>query len=165
HRRDAAAPESTGNRMVGQGSRAGGQGRAGSTHACHVHFWGQIVSLTAAEVAEIMRLVEKGGFDELVLDMDGTKLTIRRGLAAAGSIEPINHADDARASAASVAGPTAAASTPVVESGMHAVTAPLLGTFYRSPKPGAPPFVEVGSTVDEETIVGIIEVMKLMNSV
>jgi len=123
------------------------------------------VSLTAAEVAEIMRLVEKGGFDELVLDMDGTKLTIRRGLAAAGSIEPINHADDARTSAASVAGLTAAASPPVIESGMHAVTAPLLGTFYRSPKPGAPPFVEVGSTVDEETIVGIIEVMKLMNSV
>ncbi len=41
----------------------------------------------------------------------------------------------------------------------------MLGTFYRSPKPGEPPFVEVGSRVDVDTIVGIIEVMKLMNTV
>ncbi len=43
--------------------------------------------------------------------------------------------------------------------------APLLGTFYRAPKPGAPPFVEVGAAVEADTIVGIIEVMKLMNTV
>jgi len=46
-----------------------------------------------------------------------------------------------------------------------AVRAPLLGTFYRAPKPGAPPFVEVGAKVEPDTIVGIIEVMKLMNTV
>ena len=40
-----------------------------------------------------------------------------------------------------------------------------MGTFYRAPKPGAAPFVEVGSPVDAETVVGIIETMKLMNSV
>jgi acetyl-CoA carboxylase biotin carboxyl carrier protein len=45
------------------------------------------------------------------------------------------------------------------------VSAPLLGTFYRAPKPGAPPFVDVGSQVEEDTIIGIIEVMKLMNTV
>jgi acetyl-CoA carboxylase biotin carboxyl carrier protein len=45
------------------------------------------------------------------------------------------------------------------------VTAPLLGTFYRAPKPGAPAFVDVGSAVAEDTIIGIIEVMKLMNTV
>ena len=43
--------------------------------------------------------------------------------------------------------------------------APLLGTFYRAPRPGAPPFVDVGSMVEEDTVVGIIETMKLMNSV
>ncbi len=43
--------------------------------------------------------------------------------------------------------------------------APLLGTFYRAPKPGAPPFVEVGAKVEPDTIIGIIEVMKLMNTV
>jgi acetyl-CoA carboxylase biotin carboxyl carrier protein len=45
------------------------------------------------------------------------------------------------------------------------VPAPLLGTFYRAPQPGAPPFVEVGSRVEPDTVVGIVETMKLMNSV
>jgi acetyl-CoA carboxylase biotin carboxyl carrier protein len=45
------------------------------------------------------------------------------------------------------------------------IRAPLPGTFYRAPSPGAPPFVEVGSVVDAETIIGIIETMKLMNPV
>ncbi|MDE2347882.1 MAG: acetyl-CoA carboxylase, biotin carboxyl carrier protein, partial [Gammaproteobacteria bacterium] len=48
---------------------------------------------------------------------------------------------------------------------IRAVPAPLLGTFYRSPKPGAPPFVEIGSAVMADTVIGIIEVMKLMNTV
>ena len=43
--------------------------------------------------------------------------------------------------------------------------APTIGTFYRAPGPGAPPFVEVGSRVEPDTIVCIIEVMKMMNSV
>ncbi len=51
------------------------------------------------------------------------------------------------------------------DANVHRVAAPLLGTFYRAPKPGAPPFVEVGSEVEEETVVAIIEVMKLMNTV
>jgi acetyl-CoA carboxylase biotin carboxyl carrier protein len=46
-----------------------------------------------------------------------------------------------------------------------AVRAPLPGTFYRAPRPGAEPFVEVGSRVTEDTVVGIVETMKLMNSV
>ncbi len=51
------------------------------------------------------------------------------------------------------------------ESGLVAVRAPLPGTFYRAPRPGAAPFVEVGSRVDEDTVVGIVETMKLMNPV
>jgi acetyl-CoA carboxylase biotin carboxyl carrier protein len=41
----------------------------------------------------------------------------------------------------------------------------MLGTFYRAPKPGAPPFVEVGAAVEADTVIGIVEVMKLMNTV
>ena len=48
---------------------------------------------------------------------------------------------------------------------VHRVTPPLLGTFYRAPKPGAPPFVEVGSTVRPDTVVGIVETMKMMSSI
>jgi acetyl-CoA carboxylase biotin carboxyl carrier protein len=46
-----------------------------------------------------------------------------------------------------------------------AVRAPLPGTFYRAPRPGAAPFVEVGSRVSADTVIGIVETMKLMNSV
>ena len=45
------------------------------------------------------------------------------------------------------------------------VTAPIIGVFYRSPSPGSPPFVEPGATVEPDTTIGIIEVMKLMNPV
>jgi acetyl-CoA carboxylase biotin carboxyl carrier protein len=63
--------------------------------------------------------------------------------------------------------PAVAASKPqrATPPGAIAVPAPLLGIFYRAPKPGEPPFVEVGSKVSPETVIGIIEVMKLMNTV
>jgi acetyl-CoA carboxylase biotin carboxyl carrier protein len=51
------------------------------------------------------------------------------------------------------------------EGGLVAVRAPLPGTFYRAPRPGAAPFVEVGSQVGADTVIGIVETMKLMNSV
>jgi acetyl-CoA carboxylase biotin carboxyl carrier protein len=56
---------------------------------------------------------------------------------------------------------------PSVSSGdrLVAVRAPLPGTFYRAPRPGAAPFVEVGSRVGADTVVGIVETMKLFNSV
>jgi acetyl-CoA carboxylase biotin carboxyl carrier protein len=59
----------------------------------------------------------------------------------------------------------AAPKTAAIPDGMVPVTAPLLGTFYVAPEPGAPPFVQVGSTVTEDTTVGLIEVMKVFNSV
>jgi acetyl-CoA carboxylase biotin carboxyl carrier protein len=51
------------------------------------------------------------------------------------------------------------------DAGLVAVRAPLPGTFYRAPRPGAAPFVEVGSRVGADTVIGIVETMKLMNSV
>ena len=129
------------------------------------------MTLTAKDVAEITRLVEESGFDELTLELEGLKLTLRR----TGAAAPVSSGQAAQPATAtpSEAGPgaeaVAAPAAPVpggeADAATQAVTAPLLGTFYRAPKPGAPPFVEVGSVVQEETIVGIIEVMKLMNTV
>lgn len=119
------------------------------------------MSLTAADVAEIMRLLEQSSFDELTLEMDGIKLSLRRNGAVersdAGSPPPPAPPTLAPAAAA----PVAKSSDPSVQD----VVAPLLGTFYRAPKPGAAPFVEVGATVEADTVVAIIEVMKLMNTV
>ncbi len=135
------------------------------------------MSLTAADVAEIMRLVEQSGFDSLTLEMEGIKLSLRRGGSEAGAVE---RGSEVLAGSAAIPGASQAPSLPAgtvvpvvpaappavaVDPSLHEVAAPLLGTFYRSPKPGAPPFVEVGMQVEEETIVAIIEVMKLMNTV
>ena len=59
---------------------------------------------------------------------------------------------------------TAAADDPVPP-GLIGIRAPLPGTFYRAPKPGADPYVEVGSRVEEDTVVGLLETMKLFSSV
>jgi acetyl-CoA carboxylase biotin carboxyl carrier protein len=114
------------------------------------------VSLTAKDVAQITRLLEESSFDELYLEIDGLKLSLRRGSApnAQSLVDP----------AAALAPSPAPPATPPDPNTLM-VSAPLLGTFYRAPKPGAAPFVEIGSHVEEDTIIGIIEVMKLMNTV
>ncbi|HJS92423.1 MAG TPA: acetyl-CoA carboxylase biotin carboxyl carrier protein [Steroidobacteraceae bacterium] len=119
------------------------------------------MTLTAKDVAEITRLLEESDFDELTLELDGLKLAVRRkGAAAPVALESLVPATPAAQP------PSAKESASLDEASVsQTITAPLLGTFYRAPKPGAPPFVEVGSPVEEETIVGIIEVMKLMNTV
>jgi acetyl-CoA carboxylase biotin carboxyl carrier protein len=123
------------------------------------------VSLTAADVAEIMRLVEQSGFDELTLEIDGMKLSLRRGAPAESVLDRAPQASAATVPTVAVPDTSAVPPSSPADPNVHDVTSPLLGTFYRAPKPGAPPFVEVGASVDEQTVVAIIEVMKLMNTV
>jgi acetyl-CoA carboxylase biotin carboxyl carrier protein len=124
------------------------------------------MSLTAADVAEILRLVESSGFDEFSLELDGLKLNFKRGADGSALPQPPAGAASSPAAMTAIAGPldpppAVAAADPK----LHNVLAPLLGTFYRAPKPGEPPYVTVGDAVEKDTIVGIIEVMKLMNTV
>jgi acetyl-CoA carboxylase biotin carboxyl carrier protein len=122
------------------------------------------VSLTAKDVAEITRLLEGSSFSELHLVIDGLKLSLRRH--APHADVPLPEPPGSRPAAPSSSATATAATEETHSSGsVHVVAAPLLGTFYRAPKPGNPPFVQVGSSVEENTIVGIIEVMKLMNTV
>jgi acetyl-CoA carboxylase biotin carboxyl carrier protein len=126
------------------------------------------VSLTAKDVAEITKLLDESDFDELNLELDGLKLSLRRGTRAdsAGGIAASTEQPSAVAATAATAQPTRPFIAPGADDvGQHTVTAPLLGTFFRAPRPGAPPFVEVGSEVEPDTVIGILEVMKLMNTV
>lgn len=131
--------------------------------------------LTDRDVEEILRLLQATSFDELHLETGSLKLVLRRSGAAAR--DPAGEAAAAprpAAPARPVAG-SASSDAPApaahgdagnaADPGLVDVRAPLLGTFYRAPKPGAAPFVEVGARVEAETIVCIVEVMKLMTSV
>ena len=120
------------------------------------------MTLTAADVAEIMRLIEQSKFDELSLEMDGVKLTLRRTGASGGFARSVTRQSGETQAAPGIA-PVAAAAP--LDANVEEITSPMLGTFYRAPKPGSAPFVEIGSVVDEETVIAIIEVMKLMNTV
>ena len=119
------------------------------------------MSLTAKDVEEIMQLLEQSRFDRLSLEIDGMKLELARD----GAKPKAARAAPAPAAAAK-ASPAAPAKKQrrSSEEGLVEVKSPLLGIFYRAPKPGEPPFVEVGSKVSVDTVIGIVEVMKLMNS-
>ena len=120
------------------------------------------MTLTAKDVAEIMRLLEQSSFDSLSLEIDGVKLNLQRGSAAPVRLTAPAASGEGHLQPVPSAPPK---SKPPSEPGLAEVISPLLGIFYRAPKPGEPPFVEVGSKVAEDTVIGIIEVMKLMNSV
>jgi acetyl-CoA carboxylase biotin carboxyl carrier protein len=121
------------------------------------------MSLTAKDVEEIMKLLESSSFDRLALEVDGMKIELER-----GGASPRPRAAPATPQTPEPPKPEAApkaAARSSTEAGLVEVKSPLLGIYYRAPKPGEPPFVEVGSKVDTDTVIGIVEVMKLMNSV
>jgi acetyl-CoA carboxylase biotin carboxyl carrier protein len=129
------------------------------------------VDLTSDDVQDILRLLDGMPYQELELETASFRLSLRRGadggwtqateVLGPAPADGTQHAADGT-SAADGLSPTAPA--PAGE-GLADVSAPLLGTFYRAPRPGAPPFVTVGSVVGPDTVVCIIETMKLMNSV
>lgn len=122
------------------------------------------MSLTAKDVEEIMKLLDSSSFDRLSLEVDGMKIELERSGSAprAPAAPPAPPAPAAPAAPVAAAAPAARKSS---EAGLVEVKSPLLGIYYRAPKPGEPPFVDVGSKVDTDTVIGIVEVMKLMNSV
>ncbi len=125
------------------------------------------MTLTAADVAEIMRVIEQSTFDELSLELDGVKLTLRRAGTAGGFVQNVTTRSELLNSAATAtaAGRSGEAAARTADANRSDITSPMLGTFYRAPKPGSAPFVEIGSVVEVDSVIAIIEVMKLMNTV
>jgi acetyl-CoA carboxylase biotin carboxyl carrier protein len=135
------------------------------------------VDLTNADVQDILHLLDGLPFSELSLETARFRLSLRRGadggwaqaLEVLGQPNVLPTASDQRAATEPPAEARSAGENSAAEAGSGAdltdVRTPLLGTFYRAPRPGAPPFVTVGAVVAPDTVVGIIETMKLMNSV
>ncbi|MGE5292118.1 MAG: acetyl-CoA carboxylase biotin carboxyl carrier protein [Micromonosporaceae bacterium] len=133
--------------------------------------------LTNEDVRDILDLLDALPFGELHLRTENFELHLRRTpggewtqstqvLAEPSLLSPAVPSVSAASSAPSASSTPPPSGVAVAHGdGLAEVRSPLPGTFYRAPKPGAPPFVEVGSDVGEDTVVAIIETMKLMNSV
>jgi biotin carboxyl carrier protein len=106
------------------------------------------VTLTDDDVREILRLIDESDLAELRIETNGFALHVRRSGATTAAPEQEHDAAPSE-----------------TRDGLHTIAAPMLGTFYRAESPGASPFVEVGARVEPDTIVCIIEVMKMMNSI
>jgi acetyl-CoA carboxylase biotin carboxyl carrier protein len=126
------------------------------------------------DVLEILRLLDATKYDELHLETERFKLTLRRNRDSGDwsqekqilSAPKVLHSSPSMPGGVISAAPVAREASPnPAKTGWIEIRAHLPGTFYRAPKPGAPPFVEIGSSVEEDTVVGIIETMKLMNAV
>jgi len=134
------------------------------------------MSFSHEDVQRLIKLLDSSHFDELHLEAEGIKLSLRRNGATSTVPAPVGSIPVATASpaapparaAAPAPAPAAAAAAAAASAGdasLLEIRAPMLGTFYGAPKPGAEPFVAIGGRVSVDSAVGIIEVMKLMNSI
>jgi acetyl-CoA carboxylase biotin carboxyl carrier protein len=126
-----------------------------------------MMRVTQRDLRDIQELVENSPYDEILIEMSAQRVVLRRvGRTWVQEITTLAAPTllGAGARLASTAESPAELAAEVRE-GLVNVYPPLPGTFYRAPKPGAEPFVEVGTVIAEDTVIGIIETMKLMNPV
>jgi acetyl-CoA carboxylase biotin carboxyl carrier protein len=143
------------------------------------------VELSQDEVLQILKIIDESHFNELSLEIGDLKLIVGKGGArkiahqmfdqSTMSSNRQNHSkaviigeqggDTQHSDEEDSKEIGSDRSISFGKEGCKVIKAPMLGTFYRSPQPGAPPFVDIGSSVNENDTICIIEVMKCMNSV
>ena len=139
------------------------------------------MSLTTQEITDIVVALQDSEWDSTTVTVGDVRIALGRNgvspessqiapaasVAAAPVASTPSVAEQAPAAAAAVAPVAVPVPTPVdtSEAAGHVVTAPSVGVFWRTPQPGHPPFVEIGSEVEAGDTLCIVEVMKLMNNV
>jgi acetyl-CoA carboxylase biotin carboxyl carrier protein len=122
-----------------------------------------VMHLRPEDVQDIVSLLDSLSQDEFEIRTSELHVTVRR--AGEGWTQESRVLAAPNVVATDTAAPEPAAADDPVPPGLVGIRAPLPGTFYRAPKPGASSYVEVGNRVEEDTVVGILETMKLFNSV
>ena len=129
------------------------------------------------EIREIIKLVDASTIDEFVYEAEGSKVKLKKngGVTevvapkAAPAVAPVVEQKAAPAPVATTPAPVVeAAPAPaaaVADEALHKITSPMVGTFYQAPNPDSPVYVKVGDKVGEESIVCIVEAMKLFNEI
>ena len=118
------------------------------------------------EIKEMINLMNENGLMELEIEKDGMRIRLKKTSAGAEAfagpivVEREKISTPSAAEARQIAEATKEAAVKTVE-----IRAPMVGTFYRAPTPEAPPYAEVGQTIEAGQVICIIEAMKLMNEI
>ena len=133
-------------------------------------------SVNMEELRELIGLLRENGLAELELENEGFRVRLRRESSAYEATTAVLTSPPAPVSAPVAPAPAPLAATPAhpgthastaaaQDQDLHIIPSPIVGTFYRSASPTADPFVKIGSNVAPESVVCIIEAMKLMNEI
>ena len=138
-------------------------------------------SVNMDELRELISLLRENGLAEFELEREGFRVRLRRETDFAGNsnnssslpVAPVSQKDQANTRTTTAPSPVAAPVHPGAQAesaasedqDLHIIPSPIVGTFYRSASPNAEPFVKIGSHVGPDTVVCIIEAMKLMNEI
>jgi acetyl-CoA carboxylase biotin carboxyl carrier protein len=121
-------------------------------------------SLNMAELRELAELVNEHGFTDFEFENENIRVRLSKTAAT-----PVYHQALPVAPVAVAAQPAAAETVPEAagdpDAGLHKITSPIVGTFYRAPGPDKDPYVREGDKVSENSVVCIVEAMKLMNEI
>lgn len=128
--------------------------------------------MNVQEIKELIEAVNQSDIDELEYEQNGNKLVLKKvkaeTIVQAQAYEPVHQVEAQQPVATQTSEAPQEATTqaqPEKKENLHTVTSPMVGTFYSSPSPEDGPYVGIGDDVKEDSIVCIVEAMKLMNEI
>ncbi|MEW4218967.1 acetyl-CoA carboxylase biotin carboxyl carrier protein [Rossellomorea marisflavi] len=130
--------------------------------------------LKIQEIREIIKLVDQSSVDEFTYEHEGSKIKLKKNAVQQvqavqevrePAVQAIQQAPAAAAPAPAPKQEAPAAEAPADQSNLHTITSPMVGTFYQSSSPESGAYVKLGSKVDENSVVCIVEAMKLFNEI
>lgn len=129
------------------------------------------------EIRDLIKLVDQSSISDFDYEFEGLKVSIKKGTLTGPTVQTIHvpeHTEAQEVKAAPPASIPAAVATPPQQAevakenetaGLHKIVSPMVGTFYKAPSPDSSPYVKVGDKVKEDSVVCIVEAMKLMNEI
>ncbi len=124
------------------------------------------------DIKTLIDLMRKNDLSVFKMEQEGFKITLKRGqepvittVAPSPAVSYPSPAPAAPATPATAPAPASAPAAAVAETNLKEITSPMVGTFYAAPSPDSKPYVEVGQTVTPDTVVCIVEAMKVMNEI
>jgi acetyl-CoA carboxylase biotin carboxyl carrier protein len=121
--------------------------------------------LDLKEIKELIALMRRNDLSEFEMEKEGFRIKLKKGTDSSPSHAPAYYAPPPPAQVPAAAPAAPATSGGDAKPAGRVIKSPTVGTFYSAPTPESNPYVEVGAEVTEDTVIGIIEAMKVMNEI